>query len=319
MLYFYLIGCVFFVGLQAFFAASEISFLSSRPVKLRHRQAKGDKRAAKIYKLMLEPEKFLTTTLIGINVSLVLSASLLTSFLVKSGARNSNLWITLFFTPVIVIFAELLPKNAGRLFREEFNYRTIEIISCFENLFSPAVKSVYVLNKFLVRLFIGKVKKRSLFVTKEEIKFIVNELQREGGIDKGEEEAIEDVFDFRFSKIKDSYVSLNRTVAFDYTDAYSRVLEIIRKNGFTRYPVFRNREVAGYINIYDLFYNPGENWQSFIRPVTKVGINQNLYEVFSRLKAKKENVALVIKGRKTMGIITLQDLTREIITSIIKI
>ena len=105
----------------------------------------------------------------------------------------------------------------------------------------------------------------------------------------------------------------------DYNDSSQRVTELIQKSNFTRYPVFKQKEIIGYLNAFDLFYNPGKNWQAFIRPLTIVGANQKLYEVFSALKVKKENIALVLEGTTVYGIVTLQDLGREIIASLIKI
>ncbi|UCD15861.1 MAG: DUF21 domain-containing protein [Candidatus Omnitrophota bacterium] len=323
MIYLYIIGCIIFILLQAFFAASEISFISSRLVKLQHRRVKGDARAAQIWRLMMEPERFLATTLVGTNISLVVSSSLLTFFLIRMGVDNSNAWITLLYTPVVVIFAELIPKNIGRLFREEFNCRTVSLLTFFEKLFWLAVGSIDIVTKVLIKVFIGKVKRKSLFVTKEEIRFIIKEIEREGGIDKGEKQAIEEVFDFRMDKVKDVSVSLEKATALSYTDSYEEISKIAKKNGFTRYPVFsaerKNKKIIGYVNIYDLFYNPAKDWRTFIRPVIKVNINQKLYKAFTLLKAKKESIALVVKGKKVYGIVTLQDLIREIVTSIIKI
>lgn len=319
MVYIYLLGCLIFMLTQAFFCAGEISFISIRPLKLRHRQIRGDKKAAKIYRLVLEPEKFFATTLAGINISLVLSSSFFTFLLMRLGVKNSNLWAMIIFTPLVVIFAELIPKNIGRLFKEDFSYRAAPIIAFFEKLFFPLVKVINLINKFFVKNFIRERKRLASVITKDELKSMIKEFQKEGGLDRGETEAIEDVFDFKIDRIKDVCVGLRKLVGLDYTDSYDKILEIARKKGFTRYPVFRNKEITGYINIYDLFYNPGKTWHSFIRPIMKVGSNQKLYEVFSRLKAKKESIALVIKGAKAYGIITLEDLTWEIITSIVKI
>ncbi|MCP4652924.1 MAG: DUF21 domain-containing protein [Candidatus Omnitrophica bacterium] len=319
MIILYLLGSFCFIILQGFFAASEISFISSSLLKLRHRKDKGDKFSADAYRIMLSPEKFLATTLVGTNLSVILSTSLLTSFLVKAGVQNSNVWITIFFTPLIVIFAELIPKNIGRYFKEDFSIWAVKPFSIFEKLFSPVVVSIEAISKFVIRVFIGKVRPRSLFVTKEEIRLLINEIKKEGGIDKGEQEAIEEVFEFRSNKIKEVCVGIKKVAAVDYTDSYKKIIEVVSKSGYTRYPVFKNREIAGYINIYDLFYNEQENWHSFIRPITKVSVNQKLYEVFSSLRKKKESMALVFKGKRVFGIITLQDLIREIITSIVKI
>lgn len=319
MSYLYLLGCLFFVILHGFFAASEISFISSRMVRLRHRKDKGDKKAKKVYELILNPERFLATTLVGTNISVVLSSSFLTFFLIKLGISGSNLWITFVFTPFVVIFAELIPKDIGRFYREDFSCWVVDFIDFSEKLFLPIVKGIEAVSKLLVKIFVSKAKYRSPFVTKEEIKLLVKEIQKQGGIDRGEKEAIEEVFELRNDRIKDICVGIKKVVAFDYADTYPAILETIRETGFTRYPVYRNKEIAGYINIYDLFYEAGENWQVLIRPIAKVGFNQKPQEAFTRLQSKKESIALVLKGKKAYGIITIQDIIREIITSIIKI
>ena len=320
MVYLYLLICIVCIVLQGFFASSEISFISSNALRLRHRQDKGDKEAGKVYEFISnKPEKFLVTTLVGTNIFMVLSTCLLTFFLIKQGIPNGNLWITFIFTPIIVIFAELVPKDVGRVFREDFSCRVVGVISFFEKLFLPIVGSIEAVSKFLVKVFLKRTRLRSLFVTKEEIRSLVREIESQGGIDRGEKEAIEEVFEFRSDKVKDVCVGVRKMIAFDYSDSYQLILETVKKYKFTRYPVFRNKEVIGYVNIFDLFYGKGQDWQQCIRLMPKVGFNQKLHQVFTRLKSKKESIALVLKGKKIYGIITIQDIIRETITSIIKI
>jgi len=320
MIYLYLLICLIAIILEGFFAASEISFISSSPLQLRHRQLKGDQKAKKVYEFIKNPERFLATTLVGINVSLVLSTSLLTFILARAGIKNSNLWITFIFTPFIVIFAELVPKNIGRFFSQDFSYKSVKLIEFFTKLLSPIVIAIEAASKILVKIFIKKSRFRSPFVTKEEIRRLVREIEIQGGIDRGEKEAIEGVMGFRKDTVKDFCVKTKKVIAFDYSDSFSSLLPIVRKYRFTRYPVFRNKEVLGFINIYDLFYNnqADSNWQQFVRPITKVGFNQKLHEIFATLKNKRENIALVLKGKKIYGIITLEDIIREIVTVIIK-
>lgn len=319
MIYFYLLGCIGFMILQGFFAATEISFISSRLLQLRFRHNQGDKKAGKVYRLILSPEKLLITTLTGTNLSVVMSSSLITIFLIDLGVKESNFWTTVFFTPLVVIFAELIPKNIGRSFKEDFSCKAVDLIILFEKLFTPIVKSVELVSKFLVKTFIGKVRYRSLFVTKEEIRSMIKEMEHQGGIDKGEKEAIEGVFELKINKIKELSVRLRSVVSIDYADSAAQIMEKVKQKELTRYPVFRNREVVGYLNIYDLFYNPQEDWRSFIRPIMRVEFDQKLYEVFTRLKSKRESIALVCKGQRPWGVITLQDIIRETITSIVKI
>ena len=319
MITLYLIACIFFLVLQAFFCACEISFISSNIVKLRHNQDRGDKKSKRVYKLILNPEQFLATTLVGINLAVILSSSFLTLFFMRLGVESSSIWVTFIYTPIVVIFAELIPKNVGISYKELISCKLVGVFEFFEKIFFPIVVSVTAMSKFLVNTIVKKKKYRSPFVTKEEIRSLVKEVQQQGGIDRGEQEAIEEVFDFRSDKIKDVCLEIKNVVGFDYTDSYELIIDIIKKQEYTRYPIFKDQQVIGYINIYDLFYRNKKNWQELIRPITKVGFNQKLQEIFTRLKTNKESIALVIKGKKDYGIITIGDLIREIITSIIKI
>lgn len=315
----YLLGCIISLFIQGFFAASELSFISSSTIKLRHRHREGSRRAAKVYQMMLKPERFLTTMLIGINFFLVLGSSLLTFFLIQLHVPKSNFWAMIIFTPLTVIFAESIPKNVGQHFREDFSIWVVDIIIFFEKLFAPAVSVFERITSFVIKLSMGKVRQRSLFVSKEEFKLLVKEIQEQGTIDLGEKEAIEEVFVFTTSKVEDVGMPFKRVVGVDYNDSYETVLETAIISSFTRYPVFKNKQTIGYINIYDLFYNPAAQWQSFIRPILQVGINQKLYDVFSRLKKERQSIALVLKGNNAWGIVTMEDLMREIVTSIVKI
>jgi CBS domain containing-hemolysin-like protein len=329
MIYFYLAGCLFFMLLQGFFAAIEISVISASLLKLQHRQNTGDKKAARVYQLRMQPERFLATTLVGINLSLILSSGFLTLSLIHVGLHRSNFWATILFTPLVVIFGELIPKNVGRHFKEDFSCIVVNAFIFFEKLFSPIVNIIEGISKSLIDIFIGKVKKRSLFVTKEEFRYLIKEVEEQGGIDKGEKEAIEEVFELSNKKIKDFCTKINNVDTLEYADSQEKVLAIAKQHNLTRYPVFsakgesasggKNKEIIGYVNIYDLFYEPHKNWQLFVRPLTEVDVNQRLYEIFTALKTKKENIALVLKGKEVYGIVTLQDLIKEIVASIIKI
>lgn len=306
------------MAINIFFTVAEISFISSSTLRLRHRREKGNKAAGRACRLLQKPERFLATALIGMNITIVLATSFITYFFIESGITQNYFWITAFFTPIVVIFAEMIPKNVGRYFKEDFICWASGPMLFFETVFMPFIVLFERVSRWLVRRIIGKVKERSPFVTKQEIKSLINEVERGGGIDRGEKEAIEEVFQFRESRVKDVCLRLKSIVGIDYTDSSEVILKIIQEKGFTRYPVFNNKEIVGYLNIYDLFYNPKQDWHSLVRPITRVGVNQKLYEVFAILNSKKESIALVFKGKRVYGMVTVQDSIREIITSIIK-
>lgn len=317
MTFFYLVSCFFFILLQGFFSGTEIAFISSSHLKLRHEKQKS-RNADIAYELFSKPEKFLATTLVGTNISVVVSSSLATYFLISIGISNSNLWVTFLFTPFVVIIAELVPKNIGRYYREAFAIKVANIFKVFEVILNPLVTVVEKLSTFLIKVFLGEKRKKPYFVTREGIKALIAEVEKEGVLEKGEKEAIEEIFDFRETKIKDVCIPFKKIVGIDYTDSLEEIMNIVKIYGFTRYPVFRNREIIGYINIFDLFYTQDKTWQNLIRLITYVGASQKLYEIFTLLKNKKESIAIVMKGKKILGMVTLEDLIKEILNSIVK-
>lgn len=313
----YFLGCSIFIILQGLFSGSEIAFVSSSTLRLRHRMQRKDKKAKLAFELVSNPEKFLATTLVGTNLAVIISSSLATLFLIETGVENSNMWITFLFTPIVVIFAELVPKNIGRFYKERFSCVVSGTVKFFETIFFPLVLIIEKFSRSLIRLLVGKKRCRSVFVTKEEIKLILKEIEGKGILDKGEKEAIEDVFGFGETKIKDVITPFKKIVGLDYADSYEEITRRARNFGLTRYPVFKNKEMVGYINIFDLFYHK-ENWLELIRPIARVGESQKLYDVFTNLRTNRENIALVMRGRKPIGVVTLEDIIREIITSIVK-
>lgn len=315
---FYLELCIGFILMQAFFNASEISFISSHLLKLHHRKDRGDKRAEKVYQLLHQPEKFLITTLVGTNLCLVLSSGLITLIFMHLGMHDNQLFTTVLFTPLLVIFAELIPKNIGRHFREDLSCWVVEVIFFFRKLFTPIIYVIEFFLNIVVQAIVGKERKRSLFITKEELKLIVKELEDQGSIDKGEKEAIEDVFNFKKLLVKDVCVKLDKVIVLDHSATIEDIEKTVKKEGYTRYLIAKSKEIIGYLNIYDIFYQPKEDWHNFIRPLSKIEGDRKVYEIFLQLKNNKENIALVVERDKVFGIITIADLMKEIIGSIME-
>ncbi|MCF7870085.1 MAG: DUF21 domain-containing protein, partial [Candidatus Omnitrophica bacterium] len=154
MIYLYIIISLIFFILSGFFSASEIGFISSSRISLQHKKERNQKGASWAYDYLVHPDKLLTTILIGVNLSNVLSASFLTFILINLDVEKSGLWTTIFFTPLVVIFADLVPKNVGRIYREDFSCKTVGLIRFFEILFYPLVKLTTGINFLLKKVFL---------------------------------------------------------------------------------------------------------------------------------------------------------------------
>ena len=66
---------IILIGLNAFFAASEIAFISLNDAKIEKMAKEGNKKAKQISKMLEAPSKFLSTIQIGITLAGFLSSA----------------------------------------------------------------------------------------------------------------------------------------------------------------------------------------------------------------------------------------------------
>lgn len=297
---------------SAFFSGIETAFVSSDLLKVRQRKAKAYKAIRRFFN---HPERFLTTILVGNNITIVLLSTCFTSFLIGLEVKDAPFISSIFVTPLALIFCEMFPKLVGRVFKEKSIIRLRVLYSVVEWCFLPLS---LLIEKATVAIKRKLGLARRTVWARDDIRVLISTLHSSGEIDRAEKEALDDVFGFSKRSVKDITCRMHNVVGFDHTEDLETILERAKKVGYTRYPVFKEREMVGCINIFDLFYNEFENWHDWIRPITIVGANQKLDEVFALLTRKRESIAAVQKGKRKIGIVTLQDLMREITESITK-
>jgi len=99
------------IMLQAFFAGSEIALISCDKIKMRFLAERGSKSARLVLNAYNEIDKFLGTSLIGINLALITATLLLTFYIEREYGKSSELYTALILSPIIVIFGQVVPKS----------------------------------------------------------------------------------------------------------------------------------------------------------------------------------------------------------------
>ena len=304
MIYSYLIAIVLFVFLAGIFSGFEIAFVSTSHNKVLHRRLR---------KIFTNPARTLAVVLVATNFSLVISSVLLSNLLSMLGVSFVSLWVSLILSPFGLIFAEMLPKMIGAELKEKFVLYFYRTFKAGYFVFFPFVFIVEKIGSLANKAH--KQYNAHLF-NRDDLKIIADTLYSKGVIETLEKRAMEDVFSLSRKKIKDVYRPLEEAVYFSYYFPRQEVLEKARKYGYTRYPVFKKDKIIGYVNIFDIFYNEHKQWQDLIRNIPRVSYNMRVYEVFIEMLRHKDNIAVVIKGNKVAGIVTLFDLIEEVAESL---
>ena len=150
-----LIVLVLLVALNAYFAASEIAFISLNDAKIEKEAKEGNKKAKLINKMVKEPSKFLATIQIGITLAGFLSSAFASETFASELAPvlnnlipfGLNIWntisiiiITLILSYFTLVFGELVPKRIAMKNYEKIAYGTVGVIRFISIVTLPFVK-----------------------------------------------------------------------------------------------------------------------------------------------------------------------------------
>ena len=133
---------------------------------------------------------------------------------------------------------------------------------------------------------------------------------------------IYNVFDFGDSVAKDIMVPRIDMTFFDVDAAYDEVLEVFRKEKYTRYPVYEGTtdNVIGIINIKDLLFVEEEKdfkLRDYLREPLYTYEFKKTAELMVELRKTQNNIAIVLdEYGATAGLITLEDMLEEIVGEI---
>ena len=329
---------VILIGLNAFFAASEIAFIALNDTKIEKQAKEGNKKAKQIEKMLETPSKFLSTIQIGITLAGFLSsafasdafASKLAPVLNNMIPIGINIWqnisiliITIILSFFTIVFGELVQKRLAMKHYEKIAFATIEIIRTISIITAPFVKLLSVTTNAISKIF-GVGENEEEIVTEEEIKMMVDQGKEDGTIQEDEKEYINNVFEF--NDIVASEIMTHRTDMFavDINTGANELLEEIIKDDckHSRIPVYDETvdEIKGILYVKDIIKNIGKKTfkiKNIMKEAYFVSQNKLINELFKEMQKNKKQMAIVVdEYGGTAGLITMEDILEEIVGDI---
>ena len=329
---------IILIGLNAFFAASEIAFISLNDNKIEKQAKEGNKKAKQINKMLESPSKFLATIQIGITLAGFLSsafasdafADVLAPILNNIIPIGISVWqsisiilITIILSFFTLIFGELVPKRLAMKNYEKIAFGTIGIIRMISILTAPFVKLLTVSTNAISKLF-GVGENEEEIVTEEEIKMMVDQGEENGTIEEEEKELINNVFEFNDITVSEIMTHRTDIFAVDINTSAEELLEQIVKDDckHSRIPVYDETidEIKGVIYVKDLLKNiQKKNFKikNLMKEAYFVSQSKLINELFRELQKNKKQIAIIVdEYGGTAGLITMEDILEEIVGDI---
>ena len=315
-----LIVLAILIILSAFFSSAETALSTVNRVRMRTLEEEGNKRAAKVNKILSNYSKMLSTILIGNNI-VNLSASALATTL----AMQVNLSVgiaTGILTVVVLLCGEIVPKTWAMYCSERLSLLYSGIIYALMHLLTPVIIVVDFLSHLILKLMRIDPNQKPSTMTESELKTYVDVSHEDGVIETEEREMIYNVFDFSDALAKDIMIPRINMTTVNVDASYDTVLSVFRESMYTRLPVYQEEKdnIIGLINIKDFILNADpDNFsvRQILRDAHYTYEFKKSADLMLEMREKTTNVAFVLNEYgATVGMITLEDLLEEIVGEI---
>ena len=332
-----LLVLVLLIFINAFFAATEIAFISLNDAKIEKQAKEGNKKAKKIKKMLQEPSKFLATIQVGITLAGFLSSAFAADAFASSLApqlenlipigidiweKISIILITLILSYFSLVFGELVPKRLAMKNPERIAFGTIGIIRVINKITSPIVAFLNFSTNSISKLF-GVGPEHEEVVTEEEIRMMVDVGEEKGSIEEEEKEFINNVFEFNDKIVSEVMNHRTEVYAIDVKSNVQDILRDLKEYKYSRIPVYEENidNVVGILFIKDLlayaYSNKEVKIKKLMRPAYFVSENKQINELFRDMKKNKQQLAIVLdEYGGTAGIISMEDIIEELVGNI---
>ena len=334
----HIVFLVILIFVNAFFAASEIAFISLNDLKIDKEAKEGSKKAIKIRKMLKNPSKFLATIQIGITLAGFLSSAFASETFADKLAPMLNLWlpylsvdvwkvvsvimITIILSYFTLIFGELVPKRLAMKNSEKIAYGTIGVISFISKVTKPFVKLLTVSTNAVSKM-LGVNQEEEETVTEEEIRMMIDVGQQKGTIEDNEKEIINNVFEFNDKTVSEVMVHRTDIRAIDGDLSINEAIQDLSEDcKNSRIPVYEEDidSIIGVISIRDLLFsskNRNTKIKNICRDVYTVPETKALDELFKDMQKNKKQMAIVIdEYGGTAGLVTMEDILEELVGDI---
>jgi CBS domain containing-hemolysin-like protein len=247
-----------------------------------------------------------------------LAAAMFTSITSKNISQaNPELVATLIMAPIMLVFAEVMPKNICQRKADTFLYTASSSVKFFSQLFLPLVYVLKGVNK-IPQLFLKNVSKRTTIFTPYRLGFFIREGVEEGIISGYQDMMARNIMKLGSIPIKKIMIPLKKTALVSH-DASAEQIKVIAKNvRFSRIPVFKGSKsnIVGVINLFD-FLSVGTEMSTisdFLKDTECLNEETLIDDALVRMQKTKQRMAVVTnKDNESIGIVTIKDLVEEIV------
>lgn len=341
-----LLAVLLLIGINAFFVTAEFSIFSVRRSRISQLVSQGDVQAKTVQQLQRSLDRLLSTTQLGITLSSLAlgwigesTMALIVAYWLNHLPLSSQtsqwvahtLAVPLAFVLIAylqIVLGELCPKSVAMLYPERLARFLSPPSLTIARLFNPFIWVLNQSTRLLLRLAGIQYSNQFSYsrLTPEELQLIIRTSAESPGLDAEERELLNNVFEFRDVTAGEVMIPRTQIDAVSVESTFQDILGEIVKTSHSRYPVMQDSldDICGLIDLKHLLQalaigelsldSPIQPWT---RPARFVPEYTPLHELLATMQRTGQELVMVVdEFGGTAGLVTLRDLTTEIIGEI---
>lgn len=326
------------VLMTAFFVGAEFSLINLKTARIDQLILEGNKKAKLTKKIIDRLDYYLSACQLGITLTAIglgwlgqpAVEQILKLLLQDFGIGTLSLSIisfTLAFAFIAfirIVFGELTPKNLAVHFAERMALACSGPLYVFGFLMAPFIKLMKGTAILFLRIFGVEMSSHPQGHSEEELKIIMTQSYHSGEINQTELSYMRNIFSFDERQAKDIMLPRTQMETVSLKMDHAELLEIVRENQFTRYPITENGDkddILGFVNVKEMLtnytFNPDLSNSMIVHDVPFVHETAPLQNVLLKMQKEHVHMAVVVdEYGGTSGMITMEDILEEIVGEI---
>ena len=319
-----------FLALSAFFSSSEAAFLSLQRTRVAHLLKEGVPGARRVADMLSEPERLLSTVLLGNNLVNVAFTSVITVLVVNrvEDAAGED-WegagvviATVIGTVALLLLGETIPKTIAVRNSERVSFMYSYPLKWVEYLLLPFVLILQWITKVISNL-VGGARVVQPSITEGEFRTLIDIGEGEGQFEHDEAERLKGVFRFGDRQVRDIMTPRTEIVFIERGSTVREFLNLYSKSSHTRFPVYRHDtdNVVGVLSLKDILrsfalneLSDDDSVTNVTRDVYFVPETKRIAELFDELRRSGNQMAIAVdEFGGVAGLVTLKRLIEEVV------
>lgn len=304
------------IAFLAFYSMMEMACVSFNKMRLQYYVSKNNKRAIWLQELIQDPARLFGTTLIGVNLAMVIGSECSRQF--YSAIGLNPILSALTQVMLVVILGELAPMFAARSHAEIVGMMGAPYLWASAKLMTPLLWCVKGITKACQYLVGGKEEFANIFLSQDELQKILEEQEEFPTDSTGDEiNAIAaNIFTVRKKTAKQILTPLKDVPMLPSNAIVSQMDDLLLKNDVDYIPIYHQlpSNIVGIALPRDMIRPPeNKRIREYSRQPWFVTENTSVTQILRQFRHNNQSVAVILDEQgQAIGIVDLDSVLEEI-------